>query len=237
MYRTVHRMFSVFFFALLLLSFAATSKAQFRAGVQGTVTEEAGGIVSGATITLTSKETGRSQQVQAGDSGFYRFSYLAPGNYNLSAEHAGFKKSVQDIAVKAEEVQGFDLTLSTGELTETVTVTGAGEQLLQTENANVDRAITTQEVLRLPQIGRDPYELARLAPGVFGAGARNPNGSSNGLPNTSGPGGSNVGIFATENQVPISANGQRVSSNNFQIDGVSVNSQTWGGSAVITPTQ
>jgi hypothetical protein len=237
MYRMVLRTFTVVFFGLIMLSLAATAKAQFRAGVQGTVTDAAGAAVPEATVTLTSKETQRTQQVQASDSGFYRFSNLAPGNYSLSAEHEGFKKSVQDITVKAEEVQGFDLALSTGEVTETVTVTGAGEQLLQTENANVDRAITTQEVLRLPQIGRDPYELARLAPGVFGAGARNPNGSSNGLPNTSGPGGSNVGIFATENQVPISANGQRVSSNNFQIDGVSVNSQTWGGSAVITPTQ
>src|SRR5262249_15861030 len=53
----------------------------------------------------------------------------------------------------------------------------------------------------------------------------------------SGPGGSSISIFATENQVPVSANGQRVSANNFQIDGVSVNSQTWGGAAVITPTQ
>ena len=45
-----------------------------------------------------------------------------------------------------------------------------------------------------------------------------------GLPNTTGPGGSNASIFQTENQVPISANGQRLSNNNFQIDGVSVNS-------------
>ncbi|MCV5633429.1 hypothetical protein OFN23_35335, partial [Escherichia coli] len=44
-------------------------------------------------------------------------------------------------------------------------------------------------------------------------------------------------IFQTENQVPINANGQRLSSNNFQIDGTSVNSQTWGGAAVITPSQ
>ena len=99
------------------------------------------------------------------------------------------------------------------------------------------KTITTAEILRLPQAGRDPYELARLTPGVFGAGARGTNGSSIGLPNTTGPGGSSVSIFQTENQVPISANGQRVSANSFNIDGVSVNSQTWGGAAVITPSQ
>ena len=55
------------------------------------------------------------------------------------------------------------------------------------------------------------------------------------LPNTTGPGPSSLGIFQTENQIPISANGQRISSNSYMIDGVSVNSQTWGGAAVVTP--
>src|SRR5205823_5060954 len=73
--------------------------------------------------------------------------------------------------------------------------------------------------------------------GVFGAGARTGNGGAANLPNTSGPGGSSTSIFATENQVPITANGQRVSANNYQIDGSSVNSQTWGGGDVITPSQ
>ncbi|PYS98718.1 MAG: hypothetical protein DMF63_15130, partial [Acidobacteria bacterium] len=62
-------------------------------------------------------------------------------------------------------------------------------------------------------------------------------GAAVGLPNTSGPGGSNSSIFQTENAVAISANGQRASSNNFQVDGVSVNSQNWGGSAIVTPSQ
>src|SRR4030095_12357607 len=72
---------------------------------------------------------------------------------------------------------------------------------------------------------------------VFGDGARAGNGGSVGLPNTTGPGGSNNSIFQTENQVPVTANGQRLSANNYQIDGVSVNSLTWGGAAVITPNQ
>ncbi|MEK6320835.1 MAG: TonB-dependent receptor [Acidobacteriota bacterium] len=237
MHRAVLRMFTVAFFALLMLGLAATSKAQFRASVQGTVTDVAGAVITGATVTLASKETGRTQQVQTSDGGFYRFSNLSPGSYSLSAENAGFKKSIQEITVKAEEVQGFDLTLTTGEVTETVTVTGATEQPLQTENANVDRSISTQEVLRLPQAGRDPYELVRLTPGIIGLGARSGGGLSVGLPNTTGPGGSNSAIFQSENQVPISANGQRVSNNNFQIDGVSVNSLQFGGAAVVTPNQ
>ena len=220
---------------ILVLSIVANS--QFRAGLQGTVTDSSGAVVSGATVTLTSNETQRSQTVTTSDDGFYRFSSLAPGNYTLTVEQASFKKQVlEEVTVSAENVQGLDVALTAGGISETVTVTD-DTPALETEDANIRKTISTEEILRLPQTGRDPYELARLAPGVFGAGARGAGGGSSNLPNTSGPGGSNLGIFATENQVQISANGQRLSSNNFQIDGTSVNSQTWGGAAVITPSQ
>src|SRR5207237_7500535 len=107
----------------------------------------------------------------------------------------------------------------------------------ETENANVDKAITTQEVRTLPQFGRDPYELTRLTPGVFGDAARSGTGGAIALPNTAGPGGSSRSIFQTENQPQISANGQRITANNYQIDGTSVNSLTNGGAAIITPNQ
>lgn len=224
--------------ALCVLTLTTTARAQFRAGLQGTVTDPQGAVVSEATLTLKNNETGRVQTVSSGDEGFYRFSELPPGSYTLTVEKQGFKKTTfESVVVNAEQVQGLDVVLTAGEVAETVTVTADQTPALETENANVSRAITTQEVLRLPQFGRDPYELARLTPGVFGSGARSGSGGSVNLPNTSGPGGSNNSIFQTENQVPISANGQRVSSNNFQVDGVSVNSQTWGGAAVITPSQ
>lgn len=222
---------------VIIVSFSIVASAQFRASIQGTVADSTGAVVQGAAITLTNNETGQTKQSVASDAGFYRFSELPPGTYTITVEQANFKKRIiENIKVDAESTRGVDVQLEAGGISEVVTVQ-AEPAPLETEDANVRKTITSVEVQRLPQINRDPYELARLAPGVFGAGARNPNGGSNGLPNTSGPGGSNIGIFATENQVPISANGQRLSSNNFQIDGVSVNSQTWGGAAVITPTQ
>ncbi|MFN2596798.1 MAG: TonB-dependent receptor domain-containing protein [Pyrinomonadaceae bacterium] len=223
---------------LFLILCAAAADAQFRAGVQGTVKDASGAVVPGATVTLTSKETNKSQTTAASDEGFYRFSQLAPGTYSLTAEKSGFKKQVlESVVVNAEEVQGVDLVLTTGDITESVTITETAVPQLDTENANVSKAITTREVRELPQVGRDPYELLRLAPGVFGSGARGSNGNSVGLPNTTGPGGSNSSIFQTENQVPISANGQRLSNNNFLVDGVSVNSLGFGGAAVVTPNQ
>jgi len=220
-----------------VVGFAVPASAQFRASVQGTVTDSAGAVIEGASITITSKETARSQKTQTSRDGFYRFSNLPPGRYTISAERSGFKKSMLEAEVRAEEVQGVDIPLKPGEVSETVNVESGVKQPLETENANVDRSINTQEILRLPQFGRDPYELARLTPGVFGQGARSASGGSIGLPNTTGPGGSDSSIFQTENQVPISANGQRLSANNFEVDGVSVNSLNWGGAAVVTPNQ
>lgn len=229
---------TTFLVSLFFLSiFAITGNAQFKAAVQGTVTDNVGGTVTGAKVTLTNKETNQTQQTQTSSEGFYRFSNLAPGLYTITVEQQGFKKRVvSDLNVEAEAVKGQDISLDVGGVSETVTVQ-ASDTAIQTEDGNIRKTISTDEVLSLPQSGRDPYELARLAPGVFGAGSRGSNGNSQGFPNTSGPGGSNNSIFATENVQPISANGQRVSSNNIQIDGTSVNSQTWGGGAVITPSQ
>lgn len=222
---------------LIIITFAATSaSAQFRAGIQGVVTDTGGGTVGGATVTLTNKETNQSETTKTSDGGFYRFSGLGPGLYSLTVEQQGFKKKVVDeVRVEAETVKGTDIQIEAGVISETVTVV-AENTGLQTEDPNIRKTISTEEVLQLPQVGRDPYELARLAPGVFGSGARDAGGGSVRFPNSQGPGGSANSIFATENVQPISANGQRSSANNYQIDGVSVNSQTWGG-AVITPTQ
>ena len=239
MNRTMSSLVRVVTCGLFLFLFAAmTVSAQFRASLQGTVTDATGGLVPDATVTLTSKETGRTQEAKTSAEGFYRLSELTPGTYNLTVEKAGFKKSsLENLAIKAESVQGLDILLTTGEVSETVTVTSEGPAQLETENANIDKSITTLELRRLPQFGRDPYELLRLTPGIFGDAARGGGGGATGLPNGTGPGGSNNSIFQVENQPQITANGQRVSANSFQIDGVSVNSLTHGGAAVVTPNQ
>ncbi len=238
MNRNTSRLVRTLTCGLILLSAIVTVQAQFKAGIQGTVTDSGGGLVPETKITLTNNETGQSQTTTANSEGFYRVTGLQPGTYTLSAEKSGFKRQLFDnVVINAEATQGFDIGLTTGEIAETVTITETTQQALETENGNISRAITTREIRQLPQVGRDPYELLRLTPGVFGDGARGSGGGAVNLPNTTGPGGSNNSIFQTENQVQITANGQRLSSNNFQIDGVSVNSFNWGGAALVTPNQ
>src|SRR5215831_2810650 len=226
-------------FALLLSGLCSTAAwAQFKAGIQGTVADASGAVIAGAKVTLVNKETGRKTEMTASSDGFYRFLSLAPGSYKLTVEREGFKKKeLENITVSAEGVTSVDVALETGVVSETVTISSEAAAAIEKENANVSRAISTVEIRQLPQVGRDPYELLRLTPGVFGDGARAGNGNAVNLPNTTGPGGSKNSIFQTENQVQISANGQRLSANNFQIDGVSVNSFNWGGAALVTPNQ
>ena len=206
--------------------------------VQGTISDSNGALVPDAKVVLKDLETGKVQETNSSGEGFYRILGLAPGRYELTVEKAGYKKSVSEhVTVNAENVQGVDVILEIGEITAVVTIADEATQQLETENANINKAITNSEVKRLPQVGRDPYELARLTPGVFGDAGRSPNGTASGLPNSPGPGGSNISIFQAENQPQITANGQRISANNFQIDGVSVNSLSHGGAAVVTPNQ
>jgi hypothetical protein len=231
----------ILFVCLLMVSFvmccSMPALAQYGASLQGTVTDESGAVISGAQVVATDTATGVSHTTTTGNSGFYRVPGLAPGSYNVDVVATGFRKQVfQGIDVAAERVKGLDATLKPEKSQETVSVIGDVEHL-QTETANVDTTISSQEVVDLPEFGRDPYELLRLAPGVFADASRQGNGNSLAIPQQVGPGGSNSQIFQTENQVQAVANGQRVSANNYMLDGVSVNSLEWGGAAVVTPNQ
>ena len=99
-------LFRAIFCAFVLLGFAATAHAQFRAGVQGTVSDPTGAVVGQATVTLTNNGTGKTQQTTTSGEGFYRFSELPPGTYTVTVEKTGFKKNtVNDVIVNAEQVQ------------------------------------------------------------------------------------------------------------------------------------
>src|SRR6185503_11003100 len=142
---------------LFLLLPLISANAQFRAGIQGSVTDSSGALVPDATVTLTSKETGAKQTTQTSGDGFYRITGLPPGTYSLVVEKSGFKKqSFENVVINAEDTRGLDVLLTTGEVAETVTVTEETGQAIETENGNVSRAITTREIRELPQVGRDP---------------------------------------------------------------------------------
>ena len=190
--------------ALLFLIATVPAFAQFRGAVEGTVQDTSGGVIPQAKVTLTNNETQRSLSTISSPEGFYRFSGLPPSTYTLEASAKGMRTGVvNDVMLAAESVTGINITLQAGSIAETVTVTSDVTPALQTETANLSANPTAEGITNLPQVGRDPYELLRLAPGVFGDAARAGTGGAVALPNASGPGGSNVSIFQTENQIPI----------------------------------
>lgn len=225
------------FCLLTVLLLAPGAWAQYGSSIEGVISDQSGAAVAGATVTATNQATGVSRETQTNDSGFYRISGLPPGNYKMGAQAASFKQgTAADVVVAAEAVRGLNISLQPGGAQETIIVTATGDAL-QTENASVSGTLTAQEVTDLPEFGRDPYNLIRLTPGVFGDASRAANGNSQGIPQQVGPGGSNSQIFQTENQVQAIADGQRVSGNDYLLDGVSVNSLEWGGAAVVTPNE
>jgi len=227
-----------FLFCFLSFLFLAPNVwAQYGSSIEGVVSDQSGAAVAGATVTATNQATGVARGTQTNDSGVYRIAGLPPGNYNVSAEAASFKnQTTPNVVVTAEAVRGLNLSLQPGGTQESITVSAAGVGL-DTENASVTGTITAQEVTDLPSFGRDPYNLLRLTPGVFSDASRQANGNSLAIPQQVGPGGSNSQIFQTENQVQAIADGQRVSANDYVLDGVSVNSLEWGGAAVVTPNE
>jgi hypothetical protein len=238
MLQTPRRFFHYVYLTLALLSLQGIGTAQYRADIEGTVTDTSGAVIPRATVSVTNQETGAAHETSSSAAGFYRVPALPPGRYTVSTSATGFKQKVmKDVAVAAEALQAVNITLEAGNVKQTITVAASVALSLQTENANLSSNLSSLQITRLPQVGRDPYELLRLTPGVFGDGARDGGGNSVGLPNTTGPGGSNTSIFQTENQVPVSSAGQRLSNNNYLLDEVSVNSLTWGGAAVLTPNQ
>lgn len=224
--------------ALLFLIAGITAQAQFNSSLSGTILDPTQAVIPGAVVTLTNDATQATKTVTSGAEGAYQFSELPPGSYSIKVTATGFQQSsVSNVALAAETPRSLNLTLQAGADTQTITVNAEAAPLLQTADASIGRTIDSAEIQRLPIFGADPYELVRTAPGISGDAARSGNGNAVFLPNGAGPGGSNSGIYQTENAVQISADGQRQADNNYMIDGVSVNSLTHGGAAVVSPNE
>lgn len=218
----------------LLLFFASSAFAQNdRAGVTGHVVDSTGAVVSGATVKITNTATGQEVDLTSnGDGYFNEPAVLQPGPYRVEASRQGFKTQTTDIVLQIGDVRAVNFTLTPGEATETVTVTGAAP-LLETETSSRGEVITGRQVTELPLRGLNFTDLATLAPGVnrsligtitdqsqFNQGDPNA-GSVPGLGDARGN--TPAARFSRSGGSAISANGLRPTENNFTLDGVDNN--------------
>ena len=152
----------------------ATAHAQYRASLQGTVTDAQGGAIPGATVTLVDKETNRTLTAVTNENGVYVFNALAPRPYTIEVELTGLQEggARRTCGSCGEQANTLDVKLEIGGATETVNV-AAVAPLIDTATASVAGTVTAQQIQTMPSAGRDVLQLLQLAPGAFGTGARN----------------------------------------------------------------
>ena len=186
---------------LVLIGTAATLRAQTATGqISGTVIDASGAVVPGATITVTSDLTGMTRTATTDSNGDYVFALLPPSTYSVEGELEGFNVARESgIRLFVDNSIRVDLTLSLGEMTETVEVQAA-TVALQSESANVSQTLTEKQITELPLNGRNFLQLLFLQ-----AGAVETTGEQGSMRRGAGN--------------AISLQGARPTSNNFMIDG------------------
>jgi hypothetical protein len=162
------RVFTLF---ALLLVIGSMAFAQTPTGtIQGTVLDQQGAAIGGATITITNRATGISKVVTSTDSGRFEIPFLSPGNYTVAAEAKGFKQEKRDdVVVAISETLPLTFSLNVGQVTDTIEVSetiGA----LETDSSSLNTVISTRSITDLPLNGRNPFDLSTLVPAVSNVG-------------------------------------------------------------------
>ncbi|HKR59048.1 MAG TPA: DUF2012 domain-containing protein, partial [Pyrinomonadaceae bacterium] len=159
--------------AALLLVLSMTSFGQGGTSViSGTVTDQQGNVVAGATVTLTNAQKNFTRTQTTNESGSFTFNLIPSGVYQLEIEAQGFKKvQITEVNALVEKPTDINAKLELGDVKETVTVvSNAGEVLLNTQDATLGNNFVSQQILQLPLEARNPVSLLTLQPGVTRAG-------------------------------------------------------------------
>jgi len=134
--------------------------------VSGNVRDASGAVVPGSKIVVTNSATAFRQEVETDSSGAFVFPSLPVGTYTVRVEHQGFKAAEQrGVVLDAASSRSLSFTLEVGQLTESVAVTAAIEQV-QTTSGSVGRVINDQQLSQIALNGRQYTQLLRLVPGV-----------------------------------------------------------------------
>ncbi|MDQ3714032.1 MAG: TonB-dependent receptor [Acidobacteriota bacterium] len=183
---------------LLAISISVDLAQTSRGAVSGTVKDQNGAVVPGATVTLVGEVTTVERSATTNDEGLYRFEAVDPGTYSVRVSAPNFNTALQSgVTVAANQTATIDAALQIGTQENVVEVIGTGGETLQTEAAVRGGNISTRQITDLP-VASNPVSLALTIPGV--------------VTNRTGVG---IGTF--------SINGARGRSNNFLIDGTENN--------------
>src|SRR5437870_2318789 len=135
--------------------------------ISGSVTDPNGAVVAGASVTLVNDQTKDKRDQVTNDSGRFNFASVQPGVYALRIEHAGFETLLRTkVVLSANEGLALgDISLKTGQVTETVTVQSEG-QIVEKESSDLTARLTSDQINLISTKGRDITSLLRLIPGT-----------------------------------------------------------------------
>ena len=192
-------------FLLTNVSFAQSG----RATVRGTVKDQQGNLVAGATVNLVNAEKNFSRTQTSSQDGSYVFTAVPPGTYKLEVEAKGFKKtSLSDVKALVDSSVEADVILEIGAVSETVNVTAGSEAPLNTADATIGNTFNEQQISNLPLSARNVVGLLSLQPGVVPA--------------------TDNSDVTDEAHKGGYVNGARSDQSNVTLDGVDVNEQQGG---------
>jgi hypothetical protein len=149
------------------LGFAAAAGAQESRGtIQGTVKDQQGAVVAGATVTITNTDTKTTVSLKSSEVGRYAAPLLMPGPYTVTVEASGFRKELhQGIDLLTGDVTNVDITLQVGSTTEVYTVT-AEAPLVDVTHTDTGTALDDRSVRDLPVMSNVVTSMIQFAPGV-----------------------------------------------------------------------
>src|SRR5215213_9376139 len=156
---------------VLLLAAPAAAAQSGRSTVRGTVRDQQGNVVTGASVTLTDAAKNFTRTQTTNEEGGYTFAAVPPGTYRVEVESSGFKKvTVADVQALVDTPVDVDVELQPGLNTESVTVTASTEAALNTTDATIGTAFESRRIQELPLNARNVVGLLSLQPGVTRAG-------------------------------------------------------------------
>jgi hypothetical protein len=141
--------------ASILLLIAATVFASPTGSIAGSVKDPSGAAIAGAKLTLTHLATNAKMEAVSDANGNFQFLQLAPAEYGLVVESAGFKKVTEDkILVQVDQITHVDVPLQVGSVTETIEVGSEAIPLLETDRSTLSNVVDSTVISNMPLNGR-----------------------------------------------------------------------------------
>ena len=150
----------------LLLSICVALFAQATTQVSGVVTDPTGAVIPGAAVELENLNTGLKRATKSDSDGAYSFLQVMPGQYKLTATMTGFRTTIiPDVRLLVNNPTTVNIRMEVGQISESIAVT-AEAVLVNTTDASLGNAISTQAILQIPMNARNIVALLAGQPGV-----------------------------------------------------------------------